>query len=111
MISITKVNAEADAAVVFDEGSRSQIRRHANRVSRTATLDGGAVLDTQGYSIGDRNLTIRALLTRADSDKIWALFKSELYINISTNDGYFYGSIENMEIDRGELSMTILIKE
>jgi hypothetical protein len=111
MISITKVNAEADAAVVFNEGPRSQIRRHANRVSRTATLDGGAVIDTQGYSVGDRTIIIRASLIESIADKLWALFKSELYINISTNDGYFYGSIGEMEIDRGKLLMIILIKE
>jgi hypothetical protein len=111
MISITKVIQAADSVVIFDEAPRSQIKRHVNRVSKTPTLDGGAVLDSQGYSIGDRNLVIRAALPETIASKLWALFKSELYINISTNDGYFFGSIERMEIDRGKLNMTILIKE
>jgi hypothetical protein len=111
MISITKINAELGSAIIFDEDPKSQIRRHESRVSRTATLDGGAILDAQGYSLADRTLIIRASLTKEKSDDLWALYKSEIYINISCNDGYFFGAIERMEIDRGELSMTILIKE
>lgn len=111
MISITKINAELDSAIVFDENPRSQIRRHSSRVSITPTLDGGGVLDNQGYSVADRILTIRAILDQSRSAKLWQLFKDELYINIGTNDGVFFGSIENIELDNGQLFMTILIKE
>jgi hypothetical protein len=111
MISITKVNAESDSAIIFDEDPRSQIQRASSRVSRTATLGGGAVLDAQGYSVGDRILTIRANLNKEKADAIWAFYKSELYLNISCHDGFFFGAIDRIEIDRGELSMIILIKE
>jgi hypothetical protein len=111
MISITKINAESGTAIVFNEDPKSQIRNHESRVSRTPTLDGGAILDAQGYSVADRTLKIRANLNQEESDAIWSFYKSELYINISCNDGYFFGAIERMEIDRGKLSMSILVKE
>ena len=111
MISITKVSAEADSAIIFEPNQRSAIRQHENRVSITPTLDGGAVLDSQGYSVGDRVLKIRASLTEALAAKLWAHFKSELYSNISTNDGYFFGSISRLEIDRGQTVLTFMVKE
>jgi hypothetical protein len=110
-IIITKISAESDSAIVFEASPRSQIRRHQNRVSITPTLDGGAVLDAQGYSIGDRRLVIRASLTEETADKLWAHFKSELYSNISTNDGFFFGSINDIEIDRGQTVINFLVKE
>lgn len=111
MISINKVTAEADSAIVFEENPRSEIRRHSNRVSRTATLDGGAILDAQGYSAGDRTIVIRGSLNQTLADKLWEHFKSELYSQISCNDGYFYGSISDIEIDGGEVNLTFLVKE
>jgi hypothetical protein len=111
MISITKVNAESGTAIVFNENPKSQIRCSESRVSRSPTLDAGAVLDAQGYSVSDRTLKIKASLDQAAAEAIWALYKAELYINIVCNDGYFFGAIERMDIDRGELSMTILVKE
>jgi len=111
MISITKTYAAAGSAVIFNESPKTKLREAESRISRTATLDGGVVIDQQGYFIGDRTLDIRASLTKEKADLIWEIYKDELYINLSTNDGYFYGAIESIKIDNGKLVLKFLIKE
>jgi hypothetical protein len=111
MIGLSKVTQEAGGAIIFHKDSRSEIRKASARISRTATLDLGTVIDHQGYSAGDRTIRVITEVSPADADFIWSLFKAELWVNISTSDGFFYGAISDCEIDRGQLSMTILIKE
>jgi hypothetical protein len=111
MIGLSKNTQEAGGAVIIHKDSRSELRKAEARVSRTATLDLGAIIDHRGYSHGDRVIRIESEVNEADADFIWLMFKTELFVNIATPDGFFYGSISSMDIDRGQLTMTLLIKE
>ena len=111
MIGISYTTQQAGGALLIQKDSLSEIKKAKARVSRSATLDLGAVLDHRGYSHADRIFRIVSELNETDAGFIWSLFKTEKYINISTSDGFFYGSISDCEIDRGQLNMLILIKE
>jgi hypothetical protein len=113
MISISKItqSTESNAAVVIKEKAKSKIRDARARVSRSATLDGGAVIEHLGFSDGDRQLDILAQLNETVSGYIWDIFTDETFINISTSDGFFYGVIDRLKVDNGDMQMTLLIKE
>lgn len=111
MIGLSKTTQETGGAILIKKERYSEIRRGQARVSRTRTLDLGAVIDHRGYSDGDRTFRVRSEVDETDADFLWNMFKSETFINVSTLDGFFYGVIDIMEIDRGLLNMTLLIKE
>jgi len=113
MISISKItqSTESNAAVIIREKAKSKIKNAAARVSRSATLDGGAVIEHLGFSDGDRQLDIFARIDESMSSNVWSIFTGETFINISTADGFFYGVIDRLKVDNGDMQMTLLIKE
>lgn len=110
-ISMTTMSTGEGAAVLIRELPQSRLRNEAARVSRSATLDGGCVIDHQGFSDGDRTFDIRASLDRQESDILWNLFTGQTYLNVSTKEGFFYGVIENMADENGNVRLSILVKE
>ena len=111
IIGIKKTTQDAGSAVLLRDDGRSEILNSSARVMRTATLDLGTVIDNQGYAVGDRTLRIIASVDESTAGKIWDLHKNNLYLLISTRDGMFYGSIQNLKTDRGQLEMIFLVKE
>jgi hypothetical protein len=113
MIAISKTTqATGDgAAIIFQELPQSRLRNEAARVSRSATLDGGCVIDHQGFSDSDRTFDIRTKETRERANILWGLFTSQAFLNISTPEGFFYGVIENMADENGNVRLSILVKE
>jgi hypothetical protein len=111
MISITKITQATNPIIVIREGAGSKIKDAAARVSRTATLNGGAIIDHQGYSDGDRTFQITALIDQSVENTLWNLLKTQTFVNISTRDGFFYGVISFMSVNYGKLKMTLLAKE
>lgn len=99
------------AAIIFQELPSSQLRNETARVRRAATLDGGCVIDHQGFSDSDRTFDIRAYFTEAQAAIVWELFTGQTFINISTKEGFFYGVIASMQDENGNCRMSILIKE
>ena len=111
MIGLSKITQEAGGAIIIHKDSRSELRRAEVRVSRSKTLDLEAVIDHRGYSHGDRTIRVESEVRDTDADFIWSMFKTELFINIATPDGFFYGCMSALDVDRGQLNMTLLIKE
>lgn len=110
-IGLKKISAEAGSAVIIKDDSRCKIKNYNPRVSRSPTLDGGAVIENLGYSDGDRELTIVSLVGETIELKLRSMVQDELYIVCSTRDGVFYGSISSMVVDRGSLNLKILAQE
>lgn len=110
-IGIKSTSQSAGSAVLIRDDSRSEIKRSRPRVNRTATLDLGTVIDNQGYAVGDRTIRIFASVPESDESKLWGLYKDNLFLWISTRDGLFYGAVEEMNIDRGQLELSFLVKE
>lgn len=98
-------------AVVFKYRPDSDVYVSQPRVKRTATLDGGAVIDHQGYSVADRTIEIRASISEAEAAHIWALFEDSTYLILHTGAGSWYGVISDLRIDRGDMRLTFLVKE
>ena len=99
------------AAIIFQELPTTRLRNESARVSRYATLDGGCVIDHQGFSDGDRTLDIRAQWTQAQAAILWEMFREETFLNVATADGFFYGVIESMQDENGQGRLSILVKE
>jgi hypothetical protein len=110
-IGLKKISAEAGSAVLIRDDSRSIIKKYNPRVMRSPTLDGGSVIENLGYSDGDREIKIVSLIGDVDEGKLRAMVQSESYIVVSTRDGVFYGSIDSMIVDRGNLNLNFLVQE
>lgn len=111
IIGIKNTIQDPGSCLIIKSDKRSTIEESRARISRTPTLDLGVVIDNQGYVIGDRVIKIEASLNQSDSEKLWSLYKNNLYLLISTRDGIFYGSIYDMKINKGKLEMTFYVKE
>jgi len=111
MIGLSKITQATNSAIIIKEAVGSNLREATARVIRSGTLDGGAVIDNMGYSDGDRTLEIIAYFSEQEEDLLWSIFKNELFINIATKEGFFYGSISRLRSDNGKVQLTILIME
>lgn len=113
MIGISKTTQATGnaAAIVIQELPATRTRNESARVTRSATLDGGCIIDHQGFSDSDRTIEVRANLTREQADILWDIFTGETYVNVATADGFFYGAIESMQDEGGSVRMNILVKE
>ena len=113
MIGLSKTTQAtgSTAAIIFQESRQSRLRNEVARVSRSATLDGGCVIDHQGFSDSDRTLDIRTRSEKEMADALWELFRTATFLNVSTPEGFFYGVIENMADENGNVRLSILVKE
>lgn len=110
-IGLRKISAEAGSAVLLRDDSQSTIKSYSPRVSRSPTLDGGAVIENLGYSDGDREFEFISRVDSATRLKLESMVKDEVYLVVSTRDGVFYGSINGMVTDRGDVSIKFLAQE
>jgi hypothetical protein len=109
MISIsTRTQNTSGALIIKDKASETD--RYPARTSRSATLDGGAVIVHSGYSDGDRTITVYAELTEADADILRTIHQTETIVNISLPDGFYAGAISDLFINHGMVEMQILIE-
>ena len=111
ILSITKTTADADGMIKFTPSVKSEFKSGALRASRSATLDGGAVIDNQGFSDGDRTFTVSAQLGLEDALKIWEWFTDADFLQVATEDGVFYGLIDQCKIDYGQANFRFLVQE
>lgn len=84
----------------------------ARRVTRVATLDGGAAFTDGGFSDSDRtiNLTWRTV-SREHSELVEALIRNYAFLTVAKNDGCFIASPETFTPGPAECTMVLLVKE
>jgi len=111
IIGLKNAVSDAGSAVLLKGDSRSELYNSKARVTRTPTLDLGVVIDSQGYAVGDRVLKIVSSLDESKAEAVWNLYKDSLFLLVSTRDGIFYGSVQDIKLDGGNLEMTFLVKE
>ena len=112
MIIISKpIAATVRPTLKFRERPSSVIQRSQPRVKRSATLDGGCVIDHQGYSVGDRELSIEAMLDKTTADDLFLLVQESTFLILSGPDGSYYGAVSSIQIDNGDLRLSFLAKE
>lgn len=111
MVSITTLESKTTDGVLFYENADSIFKNTPPRVVRTATLDGGAVIDHRGFCDGDREFTILASLDEQTAADLWTIHQSETIVNISCIEGFFKGAISECNVDNGKLRLIFLVKE
>jgi hypothetical protein len=110
-LSKTTQSTESNASIIIKEKARSKIRDAGARVSRSGTLDGGAVIEHLGFDNGDRQMDIYSQESESVCNKLWNMFTGETFINISCVDGFFYGVIDRLAVDNGSVKIKLLIRE
>lgn len=111
MISISAwEDLENGTVMIAEDPTASDLKERPTRVSRTATIDGGSVIDNQGYSDGDRSPVVRARITAEQEDILNNLQANCTYVSISMPDGCYKGVIEAMNCNGGELSLSLMIE-
>jgi len=111
MIGISTITANANGDIIIHENPESELKKYPARVSRSATLDGGAVITHSGFSHGDRTLRVMADLSLEEANKITRIHQTETLVNISLPDGFYSGALSGLYIDNGQVDLTILIKD
>jgi hypothetical protein len=111
MIAISTTTASTTGSVVFKEKAGSILYDKSARVSRTATLDGGAYISYLGFSDGDRTLRIKAKLSEAQDAALNTIFESYTRVFIAIKDGIYSGAIAKLTGQPGNKNITLLIQE
>jgi hypothetical protein len=103
---------DLDGFVALNVQADSQMFDKVRRVSRSATLDGGAFITDFGYTDSDRTLTFNVnRLSRDDIVAVERLMRTYSEIGVSTYDGFYVGTMSGTSIRNGRMVLTILVKE
>lgn len=113
MISISTPTFDLGGSLIIRGYDPStDFRSKSRRVSRTATLDGGCVIEDNGLSHSDRTFRIiSSSLSEADVIHLNQLIGVYSILYISTREGIFKGVIETLGYNRGAGTISFLIKE
>jgi len=111
MVSITAIESKTVDGVIFNELATSVFRDTNPRVTRTPTLDGGAVIDHRGFIDGDRIFKIEAALDEATTEALWTLYRNETIVHISCIEGFFTGTLAKLKADGGRVTLIFWVKE
>lgn len=111
MISISMPVRDTEGSIVLYKTEFCKFGNTTARVTRTPTLDGGAVIVHSGISAADRTLNLDMVLTAEEESALKYIYNASQFILVSLSDGFFYGAISEMNINNGKLKATILIKQ
>lgn len=111
MISICRTIGDPLGNIDFNELPTTEFGPLPARVSRAATLDGGAVIAHYGVSHGDRTFYIKASITTAQKITLEYIHRCNETLILSCKEGFFLGVIETMTTAQGSLTMKFLVKE
>jgi hypothetical protein len=111
-IGINTLTYDLQGSMVFEQDAKTEIKNNtgSRRVSRTATLDGGAVAYDSGYSASDRNYTL-ATIDKTGSIATWAerLVTSYTLVKLITINGVFEAIPEKWRVDKNMVFVEFLI--
>lgn len=101
------------ALLLFGTRAESELSEVSRRVSRTATLDGGAVVTDGGYTAADKTLKIVAERVSAETfAAAQYLVRNYGSLMVATDFGLFLGAPESLSLDNtGRLRLTVLVTE
>ena len=113
MIGLSSLEYSLTGTVLLERAdAKSRLWDRNRRVTRTATLDGSAILTDIGYSDTDRTLTIvEPKVSEAIVTLVAALQEDYATILVVTREGAFRGAIKTMGVQDGDLTITFLVIE
>jgi hypothetical protein len=87
-------------------------REGSRRLSRTATLDGGAVITDGGVTDADRSFDFTAIQAPEDTLKtLWAMFQAEDLVHLSCPEGVFTGYLQRVKITASGVNICFMVYE
>jgi hypothetical protein len=113
MISITSTTFDPDGPLILHPLPDSAMTEVSRRVNRTATLDGGAVVNDGGYSVADRTWRLRWVLrSEAELRRLQAFVQTRSSVRVASREGCFRAIVSKARADstRAELELLLLEK-
>jgi len=110
MISISMTTFNTSGHVTIMDTSNCNFGKKPARVSRVATLDGGAVIIHSGVSHGDKTFILDSRINETQETAINYIHNNATSVLVSCSEGVFLGAISDLETYKGKLKATILIK-
>lgn len=110
MITIATQLFDPSGHITIMDTSKCNFGKKPARVSRSGTLDGGAVITHSGVSHGDRTFTLDCQITEAQETTMNYIHETATIILVSCSEGVFLGAISDLETYEGKLKAIILIK-
>jgi hypothetical protein len=81
-------------SIGFDALPGSDLSASTRRVTRTATLDGNAVIIDNGYTAADSSLSVEAWVNEPDLQRLQHLIQTYPEIVATTSEGCYLGVID-----------------
>lgn len=111
-VHLTTLAFDIEGAVTLDVLPTSEMGDTARRMSRVATLDGGAVVNDFGHTAADRTITLRwRPQSRALEASVVRLVQLYGRLNVATRDGLFRVAPETYRNTATESSLILLVLE
>lgn len=103
---------DLEGFVILKPSGDSRLGDTTRRISRVATLDGGAVAVDYGFSDADRTITVQAAaVSRADHDLLQRLQKTFGMAVLCCESGCYYGAIQSLQQIANGIGITFLVTE
>jgi len=112
-ISLCTVLYNLSGDALLEASEESDFSFLARRLTRTATLDGGAVIVDNGFSASDGSIKIVLDPGNNNADiynQIAAIIRQFGMVTISSRDGVFLAAIETVTNKKTTLNINLLIK-
>ena len=98
-------------SISLDALPGSELSACTRRVTRTATLDGQAVIIDNGYTAADSTLSVDAWVTEAEYRRLQHLMQTYPEIIASTPEGCYLGVIDALRSGgQGQTQLSFLIQ-
>ena len=109
MIVISAI--EAGECVVLNSDSQL-VKENTRRLSRSATLDGGAVISDGGVTDADRSFDFTAKQVPEETrETLWAMFQAEDLMHLSCPEGVFSGYLQKVKISASGVNVSFMVYE
>ncbi|MDO9112046.1 MAG: hypothetical protein Q7U40_15410 [Desulfatirhabdiaceae bacterium] len=109
LISISAINA---GDFLFLDTNTAPAREGSRRLSRTATLDGSAVITDGGVTDADRGFDFTTTQVPEDiREALWAMFQREDLVHLSCPEGVFAGYLQRVKITASDVKISFMICE
>ena len=97
---------------MFLDTNTAPAREGSRRLSRTATLDGGAVITDGGVTDADRGFDFNATQVPEDiRETLWAMFMGQDLVHLSCPEGVFAGYLQRVKITASGVSIGFMVYE
>lgn len=97
---------------MFLDTNTAPAREGSRRLSRTATLDGSAVITDGGVTDADRGFDFTTTQVPEDiREALWAMFQREDLVHLSCPEGVFAGYLQRVKITASDVKISFMICE